>query len=350
MAYEALISTDNDRKVAIQKSLFADKSQRAWGHCGTVIDMTPLQSKSCTGLFVNQTWFAGDCMFSQRAVDGNSHRHGEEHIKQTGDLLYIYRYLSGFSIGQTGDNSYGIHPGMIAVRDYAYPFQGIQLAGVTQGIFFPHAVMGYTAGDHPRLRLFAENSAFAQVVHAEFDAFFLQLGAGTDHLPADRVERFKNVLRLAIHGKGAKEDVRTQARTALKETICGFIERNMADLRFSTTSILRQFGVSRATLFRMFEMDGGVRNYINQRRLFRAVHQISINPLTRGEISKAASEWGFSSDANFNRAVRRAFGTSPNSLFESPIQAVDLPKNTRSQWHVHRERLMAIGRRECASA
>lgn len=342
MAYDASKSEDSGRKVAVQKNLFADNSQRAWGHCGAVMDMTPLQSHLCTGLFVNQSWFAGDCMFSQRAVDGNSHRHSEKHIKQTGDLIYIYRYLSGFSIGQAGDNSYGVHPGMIGIRDYSRPFQGVQIAGVTQGVFFPHSVLGYRAGDQPSLRLFAETSAFAQTVHTEFDAIFLHLSGGGDHLPADRVERFKDVLRLAIHGDGVKQDVRTQARTALRETICGFIERNLVDLQLSTTAILKQFGVSRATLFRMFEMDGGVRNYINHRRLFRAVHQISINPLTRGEISKASNQWGFSSDANFNRAVRRAFGTRPGSLFESPLEPVELPKETRSQWIVHRERLMDI--------
>lgn len=348
MAYDTPDTATAEAKVAVHKNSFTGQSDRSWGQCEEIVDLTPIKSDSCTGLFVNQTWLSNDCMFNQRAVDGHRHRHEDKHIKKTGDLIYVFRYLSGYSLGQSEEQPYGLHPGMITIRDYSRPFEGVQVAGVTQGIFLWHKFLDYHPEQNTQLRVFAESSAFAQIVHAEFDVFFSMLTDGATQLPAQRLNRFKDCIKLAIQGETAREDIRMQARRALRETICAFIERNLADLKLSTAAILKQFGVSRATLFRMFEMDGGVRNYINHRRLFRAVLQISQNPMTRGEISKASNEWGFSSDANFNRSVRRAFGTRPSSLFEGPLKEYTLSESTRSLWAVHRERLIERGLRELA--
>ena len=56
-----------------------------------------------------------------------------------------------------------------------------------------------------------------------------------------------------------------------------------------------------------------------------------------------ASEWGFSSDANFNRAVRRSFGTRPSSLFEAPLQEVAVASGSQSLWRDNRQKLMQQG-------
>ena len=337
---------DSDQRViAVMHENFTETSSRAWGHCDAVMNLTPLNSDRCTGVFVSQSWFAGDCLFNQRAVDGNSHEHDHNHIQETGDVIFIYRYLSGTYFGSSEDTPYTIHPGHIAFSDYSRPFEGLHTACVAQGVYFPHQVLQYRPGDSPRIRLLSQCSPFAQIIHAEFDHLFSLFQTGNVELPVERLDRLKDVLRLVLQGKSASEDTRMRARNALKRTICEFIERNLSNPQFSPQTILKRYGVSRATLFRMFEIDGGVRTYTNHRRLFRAVHQISNDPLTRGEISKAASDWGFSSDANFNRAVRRVFGTSPNSLFGHPITEITLPPPSRSLWKTQRDRLLNQGLR-----
>lgn len=337
---------DSDQNaIAVMQEDFTEKSERAWGHCDAVMNLTPLNSDRDTGDFLSQSWFAGDCLFSQRAIDCNSHEHDRNHIQETGDVVFIYRYLSGTYFGNAEETPYTIHPGHIAFSDYSRPFNGIQTACVSQGVFFPHSVLNYLPGESPRIRLLSHRSPFAQLIHTEFDCLFELLQQGKTELPADRLDRLKNVLRLVLQGKSASEDTRMRARHALKRAICEFIERNLANPQFSPQTILKSFGVSRATLFRMFEIDGGVRTYTSHRRLFRAVHQISTDPLTRGEISKAASDWGFSSDANFNRSVRRVFGTSPNNLFGHPITEIKLPPPSRSLWKIQRDRLLAHGLR-----
>lgn len=329
--------------LAVQHERYIERSDSSWGHCAAVVDLSPLKSEANTGFFINHAWFAQDCLFIERAMDGNSYLHGAKHIADTGEMLFVYRYVSGFAVGESQGDPFSIYPGTIAISDYSRPFRGVQSAGVMQGLMFTHPTLGFNPGERQRLSLLTEKSVAGQFVHKTFDQLFSRLKAGTCELPLAETESLKDVLRVAIRGEGASEDVRTRARLALKTVICDFIEHRLSDLSFAPKSILNQFGVSRATLFRMFESEGGVQNYINYRRLYRAVFQISRNPLTRGEISKAASQWGFSSDANFNRAVKRAFGTRPSGLFGSPVQERELPPQTQSRWLSFRDHLLGTG-------
>ncbi|MEM7639541.1 MAG: helix-turn-helix domain-containing protein [Pseudomonadota bacterium] len=329
--------------VAVLPDRFVERSKNAWGHCDSIVDLTPLKSPQCTGLFILETWAAAHCVFVQRAIDATSHVHEAKHLNHTGNVLFVWRFLSGHLMGRNGESPYSIYRGSIAMRDYSRPYDGVQSAAIIQGIVFLHETLGFDPGQHPGLSVFHDGSLFAQCLHAEFDTVFEQLGAGFRYISSDQMMRIKSCIQFAIHGKSSKADVRTVARQALKRTICINIEQNLGDLTFSPKSILTRFGTSRATLFRMFEADGGVRNYINNRRLYRAVLQISKSPMTRGVISKAARDWGFSSDANFNRSVRRVYGTSPNSLFEAPIQSVPVPKGSRSLWAEQRAQLMKRG-------
>jgi len=349
MAFETPKNSIPDRMIPVQRDLFADRTKSSWGHCGAATDLSPLQAEQGTGLFVSEAWFAEDCMFSQRAIDGNTYRHEAKHIRNTGNMLNLYRYLSGSVVGTCADEPYAVYPGMIAIRDYSQPFEGMQMPGVSQGVFFPHEVLGLRPGEHPCSLAFPETSNFAKIVHAEFDSLFVALGDGATHIAASRKERLKDCLKLAIFGEETRDDIRTRARGALKEVICAHIEENLTNAKLSTTSLLHQFGVSRATLFRMFEPEGGVRSYINDRRMYRAVFQISIDPMTRGEISKASEKWGFSSDANFNRSVRRSFGVSPSSLFEAPLESVAPPANLPSIMQMQVDRLMQRGEQKFLS-
>lgn len=340
IALEAIFSDRGAPSIALQKDYFVDHAKISWGHCETIIDLTPLHSPQSTGLFINETWVADECLFTQRALDGNSHIHEAKHVPNSGNMLFVSRFLTGHSTGRSGDTPYSIYPGSIAMRDYSRPFDGIQTTGVAQGVYFLHETLGFRPGENPCLRVFHENTAIAQSLHAEFDALFAQLTTGDTQISKHQLERIKSCILLAVNGDYGKADARLIARDALKRAICMSIEQNLTDPTYGVKTILAHFGVSRATLFRMFEADGGVRHYISNRRLYRAVLQISKTPMSRGLISNAAYHWGFSSVANFNRSVRRAFGTSPNSLFEAPIQHMPVPKGSRAIWAEQRKRLM----------
>ena len=87
MAFETQKTSIPERMIPVQRDLFADRTKSSWGHCGAAIDLSPFQAEQGTGLFVSEAWFAEDCMFSQRAIDGNTYRHEAKHIRNTGNML-----------------------------------------------------------------------------------------------------------------------------------------------------------------------------------------------------------------------------------------------------------------------
>jgi AraC-like DNA-binding protein len=92
------------------------------------------------------------------------------------------------------------------------------------------------------------------------------------------------------------------------------IEANLANRDLGPEFLSRHAGVSRATLYRLFEPIGGVRAYIQQRRLTRAYQMITDPAHARLRVGTIAAHCGFSNDSVFSRAFREAYGVSPSDL------------------------------------
>lgn len=116
-----------------------------------------------------------------------------------------------------------------------------------------------------------------------------------------------------VAGDGREVIARSKSAATLL-TFRQHIEKHLGDLDMGPESLCRQFGVSRATLFRAFEPMGGVRRYILQRRLARARRLIADPARADQRVGAIAFQCGFGNASVFNRAFQRAFGMSPTDL------------------------------------
>jgi AraC-like DNA-binding protein len=92
--------------------------------------------------------------------------------------------------------------------------------------------------------------------------------------------------------------------------ICRHIDEDLASPKLAPESLARQFGVSRASLYRMFEPLGGVARYIRLQKIARASVQLQ-KADSRMPLSAIAQSSGFSSADAFVRAFRESYGTTP---------------------------------------
>ena len=98
---------------------------------------------------------------------------------------------------------------------------------------------------------------------------------------------------------------------ATREAIHAFIARNLTNPHLSPEMILRQFGLSRSVLYRMFQQEGGIVETIRRRRLRLAwLKRMSVGT-ARGAVAKLAYSTGFSSEKAFSRAFLEEFGVCP---------------------------------------
>jgi AraC-like DNA-binding protein len=96
-------------------------------------------------------------------------------------------------------------------------------------------------------------------------------------------------------------------------TVCRFVEANLGARDLGVDKLARTFGLSRASLYRLFEPVGGVASYIRTRRLARARRELTAPGLEDRRIGPIAYRAGFQSIPAFNRAFRAAYGQTPRS-------------------------------------
>jgi AraC-like DNA-binding protein len=134
-------------------------------------------------------------------------------------------------------------------------------------------------------------------------------------------------------------EVGAAVRATARRAVCDYIDRHLMDDRLSPESLPRQFKMSRATLYRLFEDEGGVAAYILGRRLDRCRALLAADVTGQQTIGEIAFGHGFASDAHFSRAFRRRFGMAPRDargthLLQSAALSSDVRANvqTISDW------------------
>ena len=103
---------------------------------------------------------------------------------------------------------------------------------------------------------------------------------------------------------------------------CGFIDRHLGEPMLGAKSICEYLRCSRATLYRLFKPQGGVREYIQRRRLMACFDAITSPAHARRQIFDIAIEFGFHSPSHFSHLFRAHFGMTPTDAREAGLQMV----------------------------
>lgn len=160
--------------------------------------------------------------------------------------------------------------------------------------------------------------ATARALHAELDRIsqseFDQLVSGFFNLAA-------SVLATADAPVSAPSELESFG------TICRFIETNLAVRDLGAEKLARTFGLSRASLYRLFEPVGGVASYIRASRLNQARLELQAVGLANRRIGPIAYQSGFRSVTAFNRAFREAYGQTPSEVRNDRFASSSLASN-----------------------
>ncbi|MFM0731431.1 helix-turn-helix domain-containing protein [Paraburkholderia sediminicola] len=105
-------------------------------------------------------------------------------------------------------------------------------------------------------------------------------------------------------------------QNALMDRVQRYIDTHLLQPDLSADRICRDVGISRATLYRLFDHTGGIMREIRHRRLYR-VHQVLSTPGRSWErLRDVASRHGFVDEKYFIRIFKAHFGYTPRETFE----------------------------------
>lgn len=121
------------------------------------------------------------------------------------------------------------------------------------------------------------------------------------------------------------------------------IERNL-HRNLTADTVCAALNMSRSTLYRLFEPFGGVRAYIQERRLRRSTEALLSDTASGMRICDIAYAWGFASEAHYSRAFRQRYGMSPRDAratkaaletLASPMESLLVGDKDYERWLVN---------------
>ncbi len=117
----------------------------------------------------------------------------------------------------------------------------------------------------------------------------------------------------AINGSVTEENSSAVDQAPLAR-IRQYVDLRIFDPSLSLDRAIGAFGVSRRTLYRLFEPFGGFQSNVRKRRLDLARRALQTGHMQSLSISEIAGMHGFASPEHFARSFRKQFGLTPREM------------------------------------
>jgi AraC-like DNA-binding protein len=273
----------------------------------------------------------GDHAFYVSETGGHTMFRTPEMIAADGLDAYIVQFnVAGSFTGDFDGVPYSAGPGEIGICDLSRPMLLHSTAVRVLTTFLPRAQVRAVAPDIELHGMVLDaNRAGLLIEH---------LTTVTRWFPQLQPETLPGITRATVELLGAclsmeanradfgvrESPVLTRARA--------YIQHNLLEPSLNPARISEALGVSRSTLYRLFEPLGGVTGYVWERRL-QLARAALLDPKRVRRISEIAFQCGFSSEAHFSRSFRKAFNIRPSDLRSLQPSLAEEPDSPFDRWN-----------------
>lgn len=238
-------------------------------------------------------------------------------------LVQFYRH--GGYVGEAGGDGIEIPPESVSVLDLAQSVQTRATAAECVSLVVPRDVMARLVPDAEALHGRVLEGAASALLGDHFTSLERRL-PGLAATQAPEVARATcHLVAACLHPTaGNAEQARAQLDGLLLARARRCIDARIDDPRggeLDPGDLCRAIGVSRSRLYALFQPKGGVRRYVQARRLAR-VHAALADPAERRSIMVLADRFGFASHAHLSRLFRHHYGYRPSDVRARPAQVL----------------------------
>lgn len=287
-----------------------------------ICDVVPLTAEDDFHVSTVTTMTGNALLIDTRVTDQTYDRTPAHIARGVLDHFHITLCVEGEMRFSSGRREVTMGPGGICLIDMAQPnrseFRGgggrtrlmviiLQRAVLAPRLAHPDsATATVLPSDHPHARLLASHYA-ALALPPEPEAGSAEA----------TIEAIADIVAAAA---GGTADIAAGVERAERHLYLAMIKRHIANNletdALSVEEICRHFQISRATLYRLFETDGGLAHYVREQRLNLAFRRLLSPAAQDDRLIDLAVGMRFSSDSTFIRAFRRKFGLTPGELRE----------------------------------
>jgi AraC-like DNA-binding protein len=203
----------------------------------------------------------------------------------------------------------------ILALDLNQPVRMLRNAGRVVTFFAPRALVEAALPDADAIhgRLLEDTTPLTRVLIEHVTSLALGI-ADMDASDAHAAMRVSVELLVAAFGRQARLSGNAGAavRAAMFGQVRRHIQTNLHRADMSPESLIDTLPLSRATLYRLFEHEGGLATYVRNSKLREAADELVRFPHLA--VIDIAYGLGFNSASDFTRAFRRAYDMAPQDL------------------------------------
>ncbi len=254
-----------------------------------------------------------DIMVCDSASSAQVFRRSTPHLGLSAwDHVLVQLYVEGGYVGDVAGAEIKVRAGDICVLDLsqslhtqATAFRNVtvamprRLVAQSQSVFYHGRVI---AREHPMAPLIA--------MHLKF------LSENAGQLGVEEVEAGVAALIPLFEGtqdRAGQSDRRAAQLATAREQVVRYIDLHLTSSDLSPDALALACNMSRATLYRLTALAGGVQGLVQNRKLERAWDMLS-RAKSRLTLEEVAFACGFSTAAHFSRLFKQSYGISPSGL------------------------------------
>ncbi len=239
----------------------------------------------------------------------------KKHKSVRRDYLLFERFYSGGGKSEAGGVTFETSPTRFNLVDMSQRGASEKVRSQARGVCIPHELLGFDPSQNPTYTSLDLNTPKGRLMasaHAE-------LIAAKDHesvAEANLLARvFVDLVRQLMLGHGPMHDDAASTELPLSLMLRDYVAVNLHLPDLNADRLASVFNVSRPTVYRHFDEEGGVSRYIRNARLDRCFFELSGSKLESGRVTAVARRWHFNHATNFSKLFRERFGASPTKCF-----------------------------------
>ncbi|WPZ32509.1 helix-turn-helix domain-containing protein [Thalassobaculum sp. OXR-137] len=232
------------------------------------------------------------------------------------DHVVLQTYLSGRNHVTNGGRQFEQRPGTITAVNLGYQVDAVSGAAEVVSLVLPREVLT----DRLPALLSAVGPIFApaSAAHRIVGDFLASLHKALPHATMKDAPLLTDAMFGLLESLLSSDDMGSSvAREGTRAVLRRYIDAHLGDPTLGTPKLCQAFKISRPTLYRLFQGEGGVVAYIQRRRLMACFRALSLPHQMHRRIYEVALDFALENPSHLTALFRQYFGMSPSEVREA---------------------------------